>query len=391
MQNVLSPMKIILFANSDWYLFNFRLSLAKALMNAGHEIVLISPPGKFGAQLQAQGFRWLPLPMERSSLNPMRELKLLAYLVRLYRREAPDLVHHFTIKSVVYGSVAAIVARVPSRVNAVAGMGYVFTNPSLKARLLRPMVRGLMRLVLGSKNARLILQNTDDVDAFLKAGLVRKKEVRLIKGSGVDLLHFQLRTITPSSQTTVVVLAARLLWDKGIAEFVEAARQLRKEGLAIRFLLAGAPDYGNPSAVDQPTLDAWSAEGVVELLGHVRDMPALFAGADIAVLPSYREGLPKTLIEAAACGLPVVTTDVPGCREVVTDQVDGLLVPVRDARALALAIKRLHLDPTWARQLGRAARDRAMAEFDERIVIAKTVAVYQELSSKPIFSPEALR
>lgn len=376
-------MKIILFANTEWYLFNFRLSLAKALQAQGHEVLLISPPGEYGARLQAQGFRWEALPMDRKSLNPLLELRLLAYLCRLYRREQPALAHHFTIKCVVYGSIAALLARVPARVNAVAGMGYVFTNQALKARLLRPVVRGLMRLVLNGRGARLILQNNDDMAAFAKAGLARPELTRLVMGSGVDLARFTPRAPSVQASHDVqdkrVVLAARLLWDKGIAEYVEAARQLKAKGLPIRFLLAGAPDPGNPAAIPQAMLDGWQAEGLIELLGQVSDMAALFATADMVVLPSYREGLPKSLIEAAACALPLVTTDVPGCREVVTHEVDGLLVPVKDAKALANAIERLHLDPVWARQLGLAARARALKEFDERIVIRRTLAVYEEL------------
>lgn len=376
-------MKIILFANTEWYLFNFRLSLAKALQGQGHEVLLISPPGEYGARLQALGFRWEALPMDRKSLNPLQELRLLAYLCRLYRREQPALAHHFTIKCVVYGSIAALVARVPARVNAVAGMGYVFTNQALKARLLRPVVRGLMRLVLNGRGARLILQNNDDMAAFAKAGLARPELTRLVMGSGVDLARFTPRVPSVQAgldvQPTRVVLAARLLWDKGIAEYAEAARQLKAKGLPIRFLLAGAPDPGNPAAIAQATLDGWQAEGLIELLGQVSDMAALFAAVDMVVLPSYREGLPKSLIEAAACALPLVTTDVPGCREVVTHEVDGLLVPVKDAKALASAIERLHLDPAWARELGLAARARALREFDEKIVISKTLAVYREL------------
>jgi len=378
--------KIILFANTEWYLFNFRLSLAKALQARGHEVLLISPPGEYGARLQALGFRWEALPMDRKSLNPLQELRLLAYLCQLYRRENPALVHHFTIKCVVYGSIAALVARVPARVNAVAGMGYVFTNQAIKARLLRPVVRGLMRLVLNGRGARLILQNNDDMAAFAKAGLARPELTRLVMGSGVDLARFTSRApsglqaeAAQAVQPTRVVLAARLLWDKGIAEYAEAARQLKAKGLPIRFLLAGAPDPGNPAAIPQATLDGWQTEGLIELLGQVSDMAALFATADMVVLPSYREGLPKSLIEAAACALPLVTTDVPGCREVVTDEVDGLLVPVKDAPALACAIERLHADPVWARQLGLAARARALREFDEKIVIRKTLAVYEEL------------
>ena len=379
-------MKIIFFANTEWHLFNFRLTLAKALQAQGHEVLLISPPGEYGARLQALGFRWEPLPMDRKSLNPLQELRLLAYLWRLYRREQPALAHHFTIKCVVYGSVAALLARVPARVNAVAGMGYVFTNGALKARLLRPVVRGLMKLVLNGRGARLILQNTDDMAAFAKAGLARPELTRLVKGSGVDLTRFvpraqpaQEEQASQQARPTRVVLAARLLWDKGIAEYVEAARQLKAKGLPIHFLLAGAPDPGNPAAIPQATLNGWQAQGLIELLGQVSDMAALFASADMVVLPSYREGLPKSLIEAAACALPLVTTDAPGCREVVTHEVDGLLVPVKDATALANAIERLHQDPALARQLGQAARARALREFDERIVIRQTLAVYGEL------------
>lgn len=381
-------MKIILFANTEWYLFNFRLSLAKALQARGHEVLLISPPGEYGARLQALGFRWEALPMDRKSLNPLQELRLLIHLCRLYRREQPALVHHFTIKCVVYGSIAALFARVPARVNAAAGMGYVFTNQALKARLLRPVVRGLLRLVLNGRGARLILQNNDDMAAFAQAGLARPELTRLVMGSGVDVARFTPRAqpaqtgveAVAGAQPTRVVLAARLLWDKGIAEYAQAARLLKAKGLPVRFLLAGAPDPGNPAAIPQATLDAWQAEGLMELLGQVSDMAALFASVDMVVLPSYREGLPKSLIEAAACALPLVTTDVPGCREVVSNEVNGLLVPVKDSTALANAIERLHLDPVWARRLGLAARERAIAEFDERIVIAKTLGVYGELT-----------
>lgn len=376
-------MKIILFANTDWYLFNFRLSLAKALQAQGHEVLLISPPGEYGARLMALGLRWEALPMDRKSLNPLQELRFLIYLCRLYRREQLALVHHFTIKCVVYGSIAALVARVPARVNAVAGMGYVFTNQALKARLLRPIVRGLMRLVLNGRGARVILQNHDDMAAFAETGLARPDLTRLVMGSGVDLVRFtpsaQPVTVSSNAQPTRVVLAARLLWDKGIAEYVQAARHLKAKGLSIRFLLAGAPDAGNPAAIPQATLEGWQAEGLIELLGQVGDMAALFSNVDMVVLPSYREGLPKSLIEAAACALPLVTTDVPGCREVVTHELNGLLVPVKDAIALAGAIERLHRDPVWARQLGLAARERAIAEFDERIVVEKTLNVYREL------------
>lgn len=389
MPTINSGGKVVLFANTDWYLYNFRRTLALALKEAGYEMLLISPPGRYGEKLRALGLRWEPLPMDRRSLNPFRELVLLNHLRRLFRRERPALVHGFTIKCAVYGSLAARLAGVPARVNAVAGLGYVFTSNDAKARMLRPVVRALLRLALDGDRARLILQNPDDVALFAKAGLVDAARVRLIPGSGVDCQRFAELARAPSGPPLKVLLAARLLWDKGVAEYTQAARQLRGQGRAIRFLLAGTPDPGNPAAVPQATVQAWVDEGLLEWLGHVDDMPALLATVDVVVLPSYREGLPKTLIEAAACGLPLVTTDVPGCREVVTDGVDGLLVQARDAASLAAAIARLHDDPALAERLGTAARAKALAEFDERIVIERTVAVYQELMGDPVHPSSA--
>jgi glycosyltransferase involved in cell wall biosynthesis len=378
-----NDVKIILFANTDWYLFNFRLPMARVLKAQGHDVMLISPYGDYGARFCEAGFRWEPLAMERRSLNPFREILVLIRLALLYRREQPDVVHHFTVKCVVYGAAAAAFARIPARINAVAGLGYVFSNNSLKARLLRPLVRGLMRWSLNNAQSRLILQNPDDVKAFTLAGIVDAPRVHLIRSSGVDTHRFQpTGGAVGSGQPTIVLLAARLLWDKGIAEYVQAARKLHGAGLPIRFLLAGAPDHGNPASVRQDELDAWAAEGVVEPLGHVDDMREQLANTDIMVLPSYYgEGVPRSLIEAAACGLPIVTTDSPGCREVVTDGVDGLLIPVRNSEALAGAIQRLHENPIFRSELGAAARQRALAEFDERIVIEKTLVVYHELLS----------
>lgn len=372
-------MKIVLFANTDWYLYNFRRSLALALHRAGHELLLLSPPGPYGEKLQALGLRWEALPMERRSLNPLRELALLRHLTVLLRRERPALVHGFTIKCAVYGSLAARLAGVPARVNAVAGMGYVFTSDDLKARALRPVVRALLRLALDGEGARLILQNNDDVALFERAGLVDRSRIRLVRGSGVDCSRFIKRTGERSGGPLRVLVAARLLWDKGLEEYIAAARELLAEGRRIEFLLAGTPDPGNPAAVPEETVRGWVNEGVVNWLGHVDDMATLLGAVDVVALPSYREGLPKTLIEAAACAQPLITTDVPGCREVVSDGVDGLLVPVRDAKALAHAIRRLDDDPALARRLGEAAWAKAHAEFDERIVIRRTVDVYREL------------
>jgi len=374
-------MKILLFANTDWYLYNFRVSLANALRDQGHDVVLVSPPGPYGEKLRAAGHRWLDVPMNRRSLNPFQELLVLRHLVRLYRDERPDVVHHFTIKCVVYGGIAAAVAGIGARVNAVAGLGYVFTNQSLKARVLKPIVRRMLRLVLNNNKTRLILQNPDDVALFKSNHIIGDKNVRLIRSSGVDTEYFQIdKTALFAGPKSRVLMAARLLWAKGIAEYVDAARQLHNENLPIDFYLAGQPDEGNPNSVSQADLDDWNREGVIIPLGHVADMKQQYKQTDIFVLPTfYGEGVPRSLIEAGACGLPLITTDAPGCREVVTDELNGLVVPVRDADALALAIRRLNEAPIWARQLGEAAREKVLAEFDEQIVIERTLAVYEEL------------
>ena len=376
----MTDVKVILFANTDWYLYNFRRSLALALQAAGYEVLLLSPPGDYSARLLALGLRWQPLQMDRRSVNPLREMVLLLRLVRLFRRERPALVHNFTVKCAVYGSIAARLARISARINAVDGLGYVFASEDRKARWLRPLVRAMLRVALGGRGARLILQNPDDRTSFEKFGLATADNVDLIPGAGVDCSRFCPNARAAAIETPTVLLAARLLWEKGLAEYVEAARILRSQGRKVRFLLAGNPDPGNPAAVPEATIRDWVAQGIIEWLGHVDDMAKLYASVDIVVLPSfYREGLPTSLLEAAACGLPLITTDMPGCREVVQHEADGLLVPPRDSRALAEAIARL-LDSTALRsRLGEAARTKVLAKFDERIVIQRTQEVYRQL------------
>ena len=386
-------MRVLLFANTEWYLYNFRRSLAHRLRAEGHEVILCAPSGPYVAKLEELGFRCYVAPMGRRSLNPLRELRLVIWLFRLLRRERIEVVHGFTIKCVVYaslaGRLAALRSSLPVRVNSVTGMGYVFSSDDLSARLLRPLVKALFRFSLSGTGSNIILQNRDDLEFFMSTIGIAAKRTTLIAGSGVDLQRFL--PLTPDELTARqgarvrVLLAARLLWDKGIGEFIEAARTIRAAGKDFELLLAGTPDTGNPAAVPEADVRSWVAEGIVTWLGHVDDMPSLFRTIDIVVLPSYREGLPKTLIEAAACGLPLITTDVPGCREVITDGVEGLLIPARDGRALARAIVQLGDDPTLRRRQGEAARRRAVAEFDDRNVNARTVDVYQRtlLASRP--------
>jgi glycosyltransferase involved in cell wall biosynthesis len=372
--------KIVLFANTEWYLYNFRLPLARRLRELGAEVLFLSPPGPYGARLQAAGFRWLPLPMERRSLNPLKELSLLLHLARLLSREKPDVIHNFTVKCVVYGSLAARLTGLGRRINALAGMGYVFGSRDLRARILRPFVRLLMKLSLTGSRSRLILQNRDDLAVVTNSRLLPEARIRLIRGSGVNTSRFSPQTEAKESRKPRVLLAARLLWSKGVGDYAAAARRLKAAGVNADFLLAGEPDPGNPASVSVEEVAAWRDEGSLSLLGHVENMAELLARVDLVVLPTtYGEGVPRSLIEAAASGLPIVATDMPGCREIVRHELTGLLVPPRDIDALAVAIKRLLADPGERAGMGAAGRELVLAEFDEQLVLDSTIAVYREL------------
>ncbi|MDM8557665.1 glycosyltransferase family 4 protein [Candidatus Parabeggiatoa sp. HSG14] len=372
-------MKILLFANTDWYLYNFRLPLAKYLREKGLEVILVSSDGPYGHYFEENGFRWIPIPMNRRSLNPWTEIKLLFYLTKLYIKEKPDLVHHFTIKCVVYGSLAAQFAGIKSRINAITGLGHVFTTKTFRTKLLRPFVSYLLRFTLQGTQSRLILQNPDDVHTIMQAHLALSKHIRLICGSGVDTKRFQPFFIPKKiPKIFKVLLATRLLWEKGVGEYVEAARILN-HNQTVKFFLAGSPDPGNPASVSLEQIMAWEREGIITVLGHLDNMELFLKQVDLAVLPSYREGVPRSLLEAAACGLPIVTTDAPGCREVVANGINGLLVPCKDSTVLAEAIQYMMEHPQERKRMGVASRNKVLAEFDQKIIFKKTFRVYKEL------------
>ncbi len=372
------PRTVILVANTAWYLYNFRLPLARALRDRGLTPLFVAPHDRYADALQAEGFRFEPLRLRRAGINPFVELMALLTLVRLYRRERPAVVHHFTIKCVLYGSLAAIMARTPAVVNAITGLGHVFVSHRLKARILRPLVTRLYRVALASPHTRIIFQNTEDRDAFVGLGLVDAEQTTVIRGSGVDLARFA-PGVACTPEVPRVLLVGRLLAEKGIFEFVEAARLLRARGSTAIFEVAGELDPGNPSSVSPQQLAAWVREDVLEFSGHVDAIEESLSAATIVTLPSYREGVPRSLLEAAAMGKPLVATDVPGCREVVEDGRNGLLVPARNAKALANAIEQLLADPEARARMGLASRIKVASEFDENSVVGATIDVYRQL------------
>ena len=370
--------KALLVSNTGWYLYNFRRPLARGLRAAGIEPVFVSPPDLYLEKLRAEGFRVIEIPMDRAGVNPFTELRTLLALAVIYRDEKPEAVHHFTIKCVVYGSIAANMTGSKATINAITGLGHVFVSHNWKASLIRPLVLPLYRFLLKQKQGRVIFQNSEDLDVFKSYNLIAADRTVLIRGSGVDLARFSPRA-PKTAQPQIVLLVARLLAEKGISEFVQAARLLRQRGSKAIFQVAGDRDPGNPSSISEAQISEWKAEGVVDFKGHVDGIEALIAEATLVVLPSYREGLPRTLLEAAAMGKPIVTTDVPGCREVVENERNGLLVPLKDIKAFADAMARVLENPEMGRRMGECGRTKVVAEFDEKHVIAATLEVYKSL------------
>ncbi|MDD5114888.1 MAG: glycosyltransferase family 4 protein [Methylobacter sp.] len=367
--------KLLYFVTEDWFFCSHFLDRAVAAQQAGFQVSVLTRVNKHGQAILDNGINLIPLEFERSKINPLREISLIKGLVSLYRRERPDIVHHVALKPILYGSLAAKIAGILAIVNAPVGMGYVFSSNQLKARLLKPLVLLAYRLLLNPFNSVAVFENPDDLTYFEKLGIV--KYSRLIRGAGVNTLQFG--SSNEPNEVPVVLLAARMLWDKGVGEFVEAAKILQQQSISARFVLVGAPDKENPESINQPQLLEWQDAGIIEWWGQHEDMPQIFAQAHIVCLPSYREGLPKVLIEAAACGRPIVATDVPGCREIVRHNENGLLVPAKDPQALAVALNRLLNDAELRESMGKRGRAMVEAEFSTEYVVEQTLQLYKEL------------
>lgn len=377
-RETLSPAKRLLIAvNSAASLLSHRLPLALAAREQGYEVHIATSPGLGVEQIVSRGLIHHAIPLSRSGMNLISELKTLFALFFLFLRVKPDVVHLVTIKPVLYGGIAARAAGVPGVVAAISGLGFVFMNTGAKVALVRMLAVRVYRVAFGKRNLKVIFQNPDDCKTIMKVTHLKRSKVVMIRGSGVDLSEFSATPFPPG--IPVVTMAARLLRDKGVIEFVEAARLLKLRGLQVRFWLVGDPDPGNPTSVDEAELVQWRSAGIVELLGRRDDIASVFAQSHVVVLPSYREGLPKVLLEAAACGRAIVTSDVPGCRDAIEPGITGTLVSPRDAGALADAIGNLLLDVKLREQMGRAGRQLAEREFSIEKVVEAHMATYRSL------------
>lgn len=369
--------KILFFVSEDWFFCSHFIDRAVAAQQAGYDVGVITRVRTHGDIIRSVGLRLIPLELSRRGKNPFRELGVIRRLVQIYRMERPDIVHQFALKPILYGTIAARLAGVKMIVNAPVGMGYVFSSRQWKARFIRPLVILSYRWLMNPPRSLVVLENPDDERLLIGLRIVNARHARVIRGAGVDLQRF---VVSPEPEDAVlVVLAARMLWDKGVGEFVEAARMLRNASVSARFVLVGDTDTANPTAIPESQLLAWQAEGIVEWWGHRDDMPKVLSQAHIICLPSFREGLPKILIEAAASGRAIVATDVPGCREVVRHGENGLLVPARDVLPLAEALKQLILDSSLRQRMGKRGREIAEAEFSVEKVAHETLAVYRSL------------
>lgn len=367
--------RLVYVVTEDWYFWSHRLDLARAAREAGYEIIVATRVTDHGDRIRGEGFQLEPLEMVRRSRNPFREVMAIAELVQLYRRVRPDVVHHVAMKPILYGSLAAWCARAPAVINAFAGLGYAFMDE--RNGLVRWCVKSALRIVLRLGRSVVLVQNRDDQDRLVGEGVVPASRTRLIAGSGIDIALYSLQP--QPSGTSVVVLPARMLWDKGVGEFVEAARSLKQKGVHARFILVGRRDEHNPAAIPESRLKEWVQEGVVEWWGHREDMPAVYAAAMLVVLPSYREGLPKVLLEAAACGKAIVTTDVPGCREIVRDRFNGLLVAPKDSTALAMAMEELLSNQEARDVMGQRSRTRVTMEWSGPRITEQILGLYRDM------------
>jgi glycosyltransferase involved in cell wall biosynthesis len=371
------PMKILFLTTED-YTFWLQVSpLAVAAKREGADVVVMTRSGEYCSRLEESGLRIVPWSISRPSLNPFRELYSFLQVLKVYRREKPDLVHHIALKPIIYGGIAARLCDAIPAVATVTGLGYVFTSRTPFMWLLRQLLSTVLQRVFKFPNSKVIVQNDDDRDLLVAQKIVSPKKTVVIAGFGVNPNDFV--PLPEPSGVPVVMLPARMIWEKGVGEFVKAAQELKSRCVLVRMVLVGAPDPRNKGCISETQLKTWVNSGFVEWWGPRDDMPAVLNQSNVVCLPSYREGLPKVLMEAAACGRAIVTTRAPGCAHVVRNDENGLLVPIKDPRALATAIDHLLRNESVRKQMGTAGRLRVVREFSDEKVAYQTMKVYEAL------------
>lgn len=378
-------MKIFYTLNHPKYFLSHRINLAKEAQKKGYEIHVIGPPGEGVYDIESFGIIYHQINLDRKSFNILKNLRTFFEILAIYRKLKPDIVHQMTIKPIIFGSIAAKIAGVPFVVNSINGLGYLFSRHGLGKTFLKSIALIFYRFSFMIKNDITIFQNSDDCRYFLRKKIVTQKNSIVIRGSGVDPNIFCYKN--PPKGVPVILLASRMIRNKGIETFVDASRKLKEEGFHIKFVLVGQTDVGNPDAIAESTIKNWADEGYVEWLGFQSDMPKIFALSNIVCLPSfYREGIPKSLIEAASCGRPIITTDMPGCNEIVISGYNGFLIKPESTSDLVDAIKKCIDNFTQLNELGLNGRKLVISYFSLDMVIKQTLDVYKKLVSRGVLS-----
>lgn len=372
-------MKILYTVTDDWYFLSHRLHVARAVREEGCEVLVVTSPGPRVPEILAEGFQHRPLRFHRTIKTQPLNLPVLTGLRHIYREESPDLVHHVSFLPVLLGTLAARSAGVPAIVNAITGLGHAFMEGGLRRRTLRFIMERAYRIALARGDCLALFQNEEDRRRFLSDGLAREDASICIPGSGVDTDLFR-PCERPAEGVPIILHASRMLWSKGVGSTVEACRLLRRREVQHRLVLAGRTHPSNPESIPEARLFGWQEEGVAEWIGHQEDMPRVLAAAHVVCLPTlYREGVPKVLLEAAASGRPIVTTDVPGCRDVVEDGVNGFVVPTREPRRLADALQVLLENDNLRLRMGAAGREKILSGFSKEIIVKHTLDCYAQL------------
>lgn len=374
----MSRPKLLYLVTEDWAFRRHRLPMARAARDAGFEVVVATRVSDAAPAIEAEGFRVIPLSWSRRSLNPFAVLGSIRDIARILKRERPVLIHNVAVKPVVLGAIAARIAGVPATINALTGLGTLFIGSgSIATRILARIARPVLRLALNSPGSLVLFQNTDDRDLLVRLRLVDPDRTRLIRGSGVDIDHFAAMPEPPAPPTTIAYVG-RLIADKGVRELVAAYRTLRERGSQVRLLIAGSPDPENPTSIPPDELESWRRTEGIEAPGDIDDVRTVWARAHIAVLLSRREGLPKSLLEAAAVGRAIVASDVPGCREIAIDGRNAILVPSDDPAAIVAALDRLIVDAETRRRFAAESRRMVEADLSAAAVGAAIRALYLE-------------
>lgn len=374
--------RLLIVVNVPWFFVMHRLSIALMARERGADVHVACGEGEGAEDIIAQGFEFHRIPMTRTPIAPWQDLRSLRALRQLYVRIRPDIVHHVTLKPVIYGSLAARLAGVPAVVNAFAGLGYTFVGGSFAARVRQCIIRRMLAAALRLKRQVVVFENMDDLQLLSNLGAVPREHAVVIPGVGVDTSVYQARPEPPPPIR--VLFASRMLREKGVEHFVEAAGRLRERGCDARFLLAGTPDPFNPGSVPGEQLSRWHEEGSIEWMGFQQDMPRTIQEAHIVCLPTYyREGVPRILLEGASCARPLVTTDMPGCRDIVRHEVNGLIVKPHDVDGLVAALERLISDGQLRLRLGAASRTLVDEQFTLPRIMDEFWKLYSQLRVAP--------